>query len=172
MTNGDSCANSVALSGPVSNAGTLDVEDPQGGARSIDGNLVNKKIVSLAAGAALHVTGNYTQTHNGEIETSIAGPSSSGSFGSLSVAGAAKLEEGTLILKQTPAFRASLGETFAILANASMTGAFAKETGAQVLGGSAGLYYKPTYSATGVTLIVTKATRWDSPGRVDYPARL
>jgi hypothetical protein len=151
MTNGDSCANSVTLAGPVSNAGMLDVEDARGGARSIDGNLANSRRVSLAAGATLHVTGNFTQTRSGWIRDFIAGTSS---FGSLSVAGAMTLER-VLVLFQTAPFHASLGESFAITGGASLTGAFADETGDGI---GSGLYYKPTYSATGVTLLVTQAT--------------
>jgi hypothetical protein len=151
MTNGDSCANNVTLTGPVSNAGMLNVEDPQGGTRSINGNLTNTHRVSLAAGASLHVTGNFTQTHTGWIRDLIAGTSN---FGSLSVSGATTLE-GALVLFQTAPFRASLGESFAIIDSTSPTGAFVDESGDQI---GSGLYYKPTYSTTGVTLLVAQAT--------------
>ncbi len=151
MTNGDSCANNVTLTGPVNNAGMLNIENAQGGARSVVGNLTNTYRVSLAAGATLHVSGSFTQTHIGWIKDFIAGTSN---FGSLSVLGATTLE-GALVVSQTAPFRASLGESFAILKSASLTGAFADETGDQI---GSGLYYKPTYSATGVTLLVTQAS--------------
>ncbi|HXA53358.1 MAG TPA: S53 family peptidase [Solirubrobacteraceae bacterium] len=154
MTNGDSCANNVALSGAINDDGVLDVEDARGGARSIEGNLVDTDRLFLAAGAALHVTGSYTQTHVGRLRDYIAGASS---FGSLSVSGTATLEEATLVLVQTAPFHALLGESFATLSSASLTGAFGEESDDQI--GSTGLYYKATYSATGVTLLVTR----DSP---------
>jgi hypothetical protein len=151
MTNGGGCANNVTLTGPVSDAGVLDVESAQGGARSIEGNLTDTDRVWLAAGATLRVSGGFTQTRAGWIRDYIAGASS---FGALSVAGASKLE-GALVLYQTAPFHGSLGESFAILSSASLTGAFAEETGAWI---ASSLYYKPTYSATGVTLLVTQAT--------------
>jgi hypothetical protein len=151
MTNGDSCAGGVTLAGSVSDAGMLSVEAARGGARSVVGNLSDTHRVSLAAGAALHVTGGFTQAHAGSVWDYIAGSSS---FGSLSVAGAAALE-GTLVLFQTAPFHASLGESFAILSGASLTGAFASETGDQI---GSGLYYRPTYSGTGAALLVTQAT--------------
>lgn len=151
MTNGGGCANNVTLTGPVSDAGLLDVESAQGGARSIKGNLTDTDRVWLAAGATLHVSGNFTQTRAGWIRDYIAGTSS---FGALSVAGASTLE-GALVVYETAPFYAALGESFAILSSASLTGAFAEETGAWI---ESSLYYKPTYSATGVTLLVTQAT--------------
>jgi hypothetical protein len=151
MTNSGGCASNVTLTGAVSDAGALTVEAAGGGARSIEGNLTDTHRVSLAAGAALHVTGSFTQAHAGSIWDYVAGASS---FGVLSVSGAATLE-GSLVLFQTAPFRALLGESFAILGSASLTGAFAAETGDQL---GSGLYYRPTYTATGATLLVTQAT--------------
>ncbi len=153
MTNAGLCANNVTLAGAVSNAGALDVEEAQGGARSIDGSLINAKDLSLAAGASLQITGSYTQTAKGKLHTTIAGPSS---FGSLSASGAATLEGGGLISEQTAPFSASAGESFAILSSAGLTGTFAKQTGEKI--NSSGLYYKPLYSAGGVALQATQAT--------------
>lgn len=151
MTDGEGCAGGVALTGPISNAGTLNVEAAPGDSRSVVGNLTNAHRVSLAAGAALQVTGSYTQTHAGWIKDSITGPSS---FGSLSASSAATIA-GALVLAPATSFRASGGESFAVIASGSLTGTFSEETGDQI---GAGYYYRPTYSPTGVTLLVTQAT--------------
>ena len=102
---------------------------------------------------SLQVAGGYTQGPKATLQTFIAGSSG---YGALSVSGAGKLEGGTLSVKQTLPFRAALGEEFAVLTAGSLTGAFAKETGDQI--SSTGLYYKPNYTAGGVTLKATQAT--------------
>ncbi len=151
MTNGDECANNVTLAGPVENAGKLYIEDPHGGTRSIEGDLINDSLLSLGAGVALQVTGDYEQTSAGWLNTYIAGASD---YGSITVAEGASLA-GTLHLHQTPPFKASLGQTFAILSSPSLTGTFAAETHDQI--NYTGLYYQPTYSTTALGLTVTKA---------------
>ncbi len=153
LSNGDLCPGNVTLGGAVSNAGTLDIEAAHGGTRSINGSLSSSKILSLAAGVSLQVAGGYTQGPKATLQTFIAGSSG---YGALSVSGAGKLEGGTLSVKQTLPFRAALGEEFAVLTAGSLTGAFAKETGDQI--SSTGLYYKPNYTAGGVTLKATQAT--------------
>jgi subtilase family serine protease len=150
LTNGDECASNVTVSGPVSDAGALYVEAAHGGARSIAGNLTNSGLVSLAASQTLRVTGNYVQKSAGRLRTLIAGTSA---YGSMSVTGTASLA-GTLVVRQTPPFKGALGQTFAILTGASISGTFATETEDQV--NYTGLYYKPTYS-TAVTLVATQA---------------
>jgi filamentous hemagglutinin len=154
LTNGDGCGNNATLNmkgGTLTNDGALVVNNPHGGVREIEGNLINDKGVSVAAGATLQVTGTYTQSSAGSFKTLIA---SASSFGSMSVTGAASIA-GTLILRQV-AFKATLGQKYAILSSAALTGTFATETEDQV--NSTGLYYQPTYSATGVTLVVAQAT--------------
>jgi hypothetical protein len=159
LTNGDGCGNNATLNlkgGTLTNNGTLNVGNVAGGARTIEGNLTNNLILGIVAGQTLHVTGSYTQSSAGRLKTFIA---SSGSFGVLSVAGPATIA-GSLTLRQG-AFKASLGQTYPILTSSSLTGAFATESEAQV--NFTGLYYKPTYSATGATLVVTQATQVRSP---------
>ncbi len=155
LTNGDSCGNNATLSlgGKVlTNKGTINSESPHGGARTIEGALVNEGTTSLSAGETLKVAGAYTQTSKGKLKVLIA---SASSFGALSVAGEATIA-GTLIVSPISPFVASLGQTFGIFGSASLVGTFASETGDQI--NSSGLYYKPTYSATAVTLLVTQAT--------------
>ncbi|MFI5003843.1 MAG: hypothetical protein ACHQE6_02395 [Solirubrobacterales bacterium] len=155
LTNGDGCANNatLALAGKtLTNKGTINSESPQGGARTIEGVLLNEGTVSLSAGETLKVTATYTQSSKGKLKVLIA---SATSFGALSVSGSATVA-GTLVVSQTPPFVASLGQTFAFLGGALLAGTFATETGDQI--NSTGLYYKPTYSATAVTLAVTQAT--------------
>jgi hypothetical protein len=154
LTNGDSCGNNVTLNlkgGTLTNNRTLNVEEPSGGSRTIQGNVTNAAVVGLGAGETLQLSGNYTQTSSGRLKTFIA---SSSSFGAMSVSGAATIA-GTLILRQV-SFKASLGQKYAILTSASLTGTFSADSDDQI--NSTGLYYQPTYSATGVTLVVTQAT--------------
>ena len=160
LTNGDSCGNNATLNlkgGTLTNNGTLVVARLHGGARTIEGNLVNNLIVSLAAGETLHVTGTYTQASAGRLKTFVAGVAE---FGVLSVTGTATLA-GTLVVRQVEPFKASSPQTYPILSSAALTGTFATETEAQI--NFTGLYYKPTYSATGMTLVVTQATPVRSP---------
>jgi hypothetical protein len=151
MTDGEGCSSNIALTGPVNNAGILNVEYAQGGNRSIGGSLTNTHRLSLAAGATLHVTGSFAQTHAGWIKDVIA---SASSFGALSASSTTTLG-GALVISQTAPFRAAVGESFAIIVGPSLTGAFAEETGDQINSNS---YYRPTYSSSGVTLLVTQAT--------------
>jgi fibronectin-binding autotransporter adhesin len=155
LTNGDGCGNNVTLNlkeGTLTNNGTLNVYEPHGGTRSIQGSVTNTAVVGLAAGETLQVSGNYVQTSTGRFKTFIVSESS---FGAMSVAGSATIA-GTLILRQTPPFKASLGQKYGILTSGSLTGTFTTESEDQI--NSTGLYYQPTYSATAVTLLVTQAT--------------
>jgi hypothetical protein len=154
LTNGDGCGNNVTLNlkgGTLTNNGTLNVEEPHGGTRLIQGNVTNAAVVGLGAGVALQLSGNYIQASSGRLKTFIA---SSSSFGAMSVSGAATIA-GTLILRQG-SFKASLGQKYAILSGTSLTGTFATVSEDQV--NATGLYYQPTYSTTGVALLVTQAT--------------
>ena len=155
LTNGDGCANNATLNmkdGTLTNTGTLSVVSSHGGVRLIKGNLLNESTMSVAAGETLQISGNFTQSSKGRLETYIVGPSS---FGSVSVTGAAALA-GKLTLFPVSPFMGSLGQTFAIVGSSSLTGKFATETEGQI--DLTGLYYEPTYSATGVTLLVAQAT--------------
>jgi hypothetical protein len=164
LTNAESCGNNATLSltgetRTLESKGTLNVENPHGGARAIEGNLANGGIVSLSAGETLKVTGSYTQASAGRLKTAIA---SSSSFGAMSVSGAATLA-GKLALAPANAFKGSLGQTFAILVASPRTGTFSKETGGVIKGSLSGLYYEPTYSAIGVKLVVTQAKMAATP---------
>jgi hypothetical protein len=155
LTNGDGCGNGATLNlkgATLTNTGTLNVANPHGGTRAIQGNLINDGTLLLAAGETLQLSGNYTQGSTGSVKTLIASESS---FGSVSVTGSAALA-GTLILRQISPFKASLGSRFTIVSAISLTGKFATETEDQV--NSTGLYYQPTYSGTAATLVVTQAT--------------
>jgi hypothetical protein len=161
LTNGDGAGNNVTLNlagGTLENKGTLNSQSPHGGARTIEGSLKNEKTVSLSAGETLKVTGTFTQGKKGTLKATIA---SATSFGVLSATGAATIA-GNLGLTQTKPFLGKAGQTFAILTSSARTGTFAKETGASIAK-TAGLYYKPTYPATGVTLVVTQASLVPSP---------
>jgi hypothetical protein len=160
LTNGDGCGNNAALNlkgGTLTNNGTFVSANPHGGLREIEGNLVNNLILSLAAGETLHVSGTYTQSSAGKLRTFIA---SSGSYGVLAVSGTASIA-GTLTLRQVEPFKASLEQTYGILSSSALSGTFATESEDQV--NFTGLYYKLTYSTTGVTLVVSQATQLRAP---------
>jgi len=113
-------------------------------------------ILGIAASQTLHVTGTYTQSSAGKFKTFVA---SSSSFGAMAVSGSATIA-GTLVVRQQ-SFKALLGQTYPILTSAALTGTFASELEGQI--NFTGLYYKPTYSASGVTLVVTQATQVRAP---------
>ncbi len=160
LTNGDGCGNNATLAlggNTLTSWGTINSESAHGGARTIEGAVVNYGLVALSAGETLKVTGAYTQNTIGRLQVQIASESS---FGALSAAGAATVA-GQLILRVVSPFVASLGQTFPIVAGASLMGTFASERDARI--NTSGLYYKPTYAPTGVTLAVTQATLELSP---------
>jgi hypothetical protein len=153
MTNSpfDSDANDSTLSlsgGTLENKGKLLIEHERGGTRTIDGLLKSEKTLFVSAGATLALNGAYTQGKKGTLEVGI---NSASSFGSLSASGAAALE-GTLSLKQLKTFKPSEGSKFAILTASSRTGTFAKVKNPKITKST--LVYEPTYTATGVTLVV------------------
>ncbi len=155
LTNGDGCGNNATLNlsgGTLTNTNTINVDNPHGGLREIEGNLVNSQFLVLMAGETLQVSGNYTQTSLGKLKTIIL---SASSFGALTVGGSTALA-GKLLLHEVPPFHGELGQTFAIVKSGSLTGEFAGENEGKL--NASGLYYKPTYAATGVTLAVTQAT--------------
>ena len=94
LTNSGTCANNarLGLSGKtLTNKGAIDVENPHGGMREIEGSLKNEGTLSLGAGGTLKVSGTYTQTSKGTFSTAVAGSSS---FGALSVTGAGQTRRG------------------------------------------------------------------------------
>jgi hypothetical protein len=161
LTNGDACGNNATLNlsgGTLENKGTINSESPHGGARTIEGSVKNEKTVSLSAGETMKVTGTYTQSAKGTLKVTISGAAPK--FGALAVTGTATIA-GTLALSQVK-FTGKADESFAILGSSALTGTFAKETGG-TFKKTPGLYYKPTYSASGVTLVITQGTLLATP---------
>jgi hypothetical protein len=153
LTNAESAGNSVRLKlggATLQNKGKLEALYPNGGTRTIEGNLVNEKTLTLGngKGSPLQVDGKFTQTSKGTLTITIEGASTQ--FGKLSATEAVSIE-GKLSLKQKK-FKATAGETFGIISGASRTGEFASIKGNAVKGGS--LHYIPHYTATAVNLIV------------------
>src|SRR5437660_240190 len=72
----------------LTNNGTITAQKGAGGSRSIEGNLVNEKTVSLGAGQTLNVSGSYTQKATGTLKVATAGTSK---FGAQAVQVAATL---------------------------------------------------------------------------------
>jgi fibronectin-binding autotransporter adhesin len=160
MTNGDGCGDNVTLNlkaGTLTNNSTLSIDEPHGGTRTIEGNLTNDAVLGVAAGEKLQVTGNYTQGSAGKFKTFIV---SSSDYGTMSVGGASTLSGG-LVLRPQGTFKATLGQTYPIITSSTLSGAFATEVEAQI--NYTGLYYKPTYAASGVTLVATQATQVHTP---------
>ena len=156
LTNGDGCGNNATLSlggGTLENKGTINAEEPHGGTRTIEGSVKNEKTVSLSAGATLKLTAGFTQGKKGTLKTAVA---SGSSYGILAASGAASID-GSLQLVQSKTFLGKAGESFAILTSSARTGTFAKVKSVTIKK-TVGLYYKPTYSGTGVTLVVTLAS--------------
>ncbi len=159
LTNGDSCANYALLelgTGTLLNKGTVEVLVPAGGIRDIVGNVQNEKTLSVAAGAALKVTGTLTSTSKGTLKVGIA---SASSYGSITATGAATLA-GSLALVVPKTFTASAGQTYGVLSAASRSGTFktVKAAVIKIKKAAPGLYYRPVYGATTVSLDVTLAT--------------
>jgi hypothetical protein len=155
LTNGDGCGNNVTLNlsgGTLTNGATLIVAEPHGGSRTIEGGLVNKATLLVQPGAKLQVTGNFTQTSSGRYKAAIAGGSE---YGSIAVGGTATLA-GIVAPRPVAPFKATAGQTFAILTAASRSGTFASEAGESQI--EPGLYYEPVYSPTGVSLVASHVT--------------
>jgi hypothetical protein len=157
LSDGEACASDVTLEGYLANAGSLEVEAAAGGARTLEGDLANRGLVSLSAGSRLHVAGGYDQATTGRLKTFIAGATH---YGSLAVERIVSLA-GTLVTKQVAPFKASLGETFALLTQNELNdsyviGAFSYEPSAQI--DDTGLFFEPVYSENEVSLRVAKAT--------------
>ena len=133
----------------LENKGTINVLFPHGGQRTIEGNLVNEKTLSIAneTSQALKITGSYSQGAKSTLKLTIAGSSN---FSRLAASGTLTLG-GKLSLKQLK-FTGKAGESFAILSGASRSGEFASVTGNAIKGGS--LHYVPHYTPTGVSLLV------------------
>ncbi len=160
LTNGDGCGNSVTLNakgGTLTSSGIVNVDFPAGGSRTIEGNVLSTGILTVAPRATLHVSGTYTQTSTARFKPYIA---SASEYGSLSATGAVTLN-GLLVVHQVLPFKATLGQTYPIVTGASLSGSFASESEDQVY--YTGIYYKPTYSATAATLVVSQATQVRSP---------
>jgi len=137
--------------------GAIDIENPHGGVRQIEAALKNEGLLSIAAGATLSLTGTYLQTGAGTLKTAISGPST---FGGLAVSGTAKLAGALAVVENEP-FLGKAGESFGVLSSSKLTGKFTDLDG--VVTSTPGRWYKPTYSATSVSLTDTQAALTATP---------
>ena len=144
---GEEAGHTLQVAVPFEDQGTVEAKS---GTLQLDGNVTNNKLVSIAAGATMNVTGNYTEGEDGTLKLAVASPSS---FGALSVNGASALD-GLLEITSASGYSAELGQSFAILSTAAESGAFSYVAGS---GLSSGLIYQPYYANTGVTLVVANA---------------
>lgn len=178
LTNFEACANNATLalaSGTLTNGGTITTEAANGGQRNLQGSLTNTGtlainanstysgasapltndgVINVGAADTLNVSGAYSQAKKGTLQTAI---DSVSSFGSMSVSGAASVG-GALSLLVPKTFTGSLGQKFAILEGSSLSGTFSKEKEGAIKKSLPGLYYDPSYSASGVTLEVVQGT--------------
>lgn len=104
---------------------------------------------SLTTTGKLAITGAYTQTAAGALDTNIAG-ASSGQFNVLTVGGAASLG-GTLNIGLLNKFVPSIGDTFEILTARKVTGVFATVNGTKI---DSEEHFTVTYNSDNVTLTV------------------
>jgi RHS repeat-associated protein len=143
----ESAGNTLVVAVPFNDQGTVEAK---GGTLQLDGNLTNNKLISIAAGARLNVTGNYVEGENGTLKIGVESPSS---FGSLSVDGTSGLD-GLLEVASAGGYTSELGQTFAVVSSAAESGAFSFVGGSGLPSGAS---YQPNYSNTGVTLVVANA---------------
>src|SRR5581483_4369958 len=71
LTNGDGSGNNANLllgSGTLENKGAIDIENPVGGQREIEGSVKNEKTLQIAAGTILKVTHTFTQGKAGTLK--------------------------------------------------------------------------------------------------------
>jgi hypothetical protein len=146
----------------LTNTGTISVQAGAGGDRRIYGNVLNTGLISIGAGAQLNLEGAYTQGKAGELKTEIA---SASSYGVLAVSGMAVLG-GTLEVAPVESFKATSGQTFAILTDSLRSYGFEYEKGGEIGGG---LYYRPVYAEAGVTLEASEAPPEGLPVNTSLP---
>jgi hypothetical protein len=149
MSNTEAGNNTVTLNlagGTLTNKGTIEVEALHGAARTISGNLINEKTLTIQAAISLGVTGTYTQTKKGTFTPAIA---SATSFGALIVTKGATLEGSLKLVKPAAS---SEGSKLTIVSAASVLGTFTKVKGNKIA--KTKLAYVPVYSPTSVTLEV------------------
>ena len=84
----------------------------------ITGSLDNTKVLQIAAGDAVNVTGTYTQSSLGTFKPALA---SSSSIGVLNVNGTASIA-GTVSAKLAAGFHPSVGATWIVLKSAGLGG--------------------------------------------------
>ena len=84
----------------------------------ITGSLDNTKVLQIAAGDAVDVTGTYTQSSLGTFKPALA---SSSSIGVLNVTGTASIA-GTVSAKLASGFHPSVGATWIVLKSAGLGG--------------------------------------------------
>ncbi len=150
----EGASDTLVVTVPFQDQGTVEAKSAT---LQIDGNLANNKLLYIAAGASLNVTGNYTEGEDGTLKLGVASPSS---FGSLSVSGTSALD-GLLEITSANGYSAEVGQSFAILSSAAESGAFSYVGGS---GLASGLSYEPNYANTGVNVLVT-----NSEGQVPVP---
>jgi fibronectin-binding autotransporter adhesin len=149
LANTESGNNTATLNlagGTLTNKGTIEVEALHGAARTISGNLINEKTLTIEPGITLSVTGTYSQGKKGTFSPGIV---SSTSFGELAVAKGATIEGALKLVK--PGASAE-GSKLLVLSAASLSGTFTKVSGNKIK--KTKLLYVPVYSPTAVTLEV------------------
>jgi hypothetical protein len=130
-----------ANSGTVTiNTGTLNLTNPS----------ANSGSITVAPGALVSITGNFTEGATGVLTVQVGGTATS-QFGRITVSSAATLA-GTLTIVLVNGFTPSAGDQFTIITDASQSGTF-DTVNSPGLGG--GLAFHVTYDPKDVTLSVS-----------------
>jgi hypothetical protein len=121
------------------------------GSGTVSGSVINAGLVSPGGdGTAgiLTITGNYTQTENGELLIDLGGTAVGTQYDQVHVNGSVTLD-GSLVVELTNDFSPTEGQSFQILTFSSRTGDFAT-TSFPDLGT---LFLDPVYNSTSLTLV-------------------
>ncbi|MCB1124195.1 MAG: hypothetical protein KJT03_21770, partial [Verrucomicrobiae bacterium] len=121
-----SSGNIPAISNLTTNHGSFTIEN--GAAFTASAAFTNQGILTLGAGGAMNVSGDFSQGTGAMLKFAIGGPSTGGNFGTLTVSGNASLAGG-LELKLADGYGPQTGNSYTVATYSSRSGAFGEETG-------------------------------------------
>jgi hypothetical protein len=128
----------------LSNDGTIEVDS---GTLSLSNAPTNANTMTVAAGATLSLTGNFSEPASGILNIQIGGTSAS-QYGVLAITGSATLA-GTLNVSLVNGFVPAVGNTFPVITYGSHTGTFDTINGLSLPNNES---FTPSYNAANFTL--------------------
>jgi len=143
---------SSGLALTFNNAGTVR-KSVTTGTTSFQVNIANTGTLDVSSGI-LSLNGTYAPSASARTRFTIGGAAAGTGYGRLVASGALTLA-GQLDLVLANGFAPADGAAFAVLSGASRSGTFTTTTGR---GAGGGLFFKPTYLATGMNLVVADGT--------------